>query len=117
MYGFKLDQNGDVVIRNGRIETVSDDELMRQTVQTVIGTNLGEWFLNEEEGINFRNLLTKNPDMDIVRDEVMSGLIQVDETFIITSFEAHIEGRKLYVSFKAVNEEGSEVEGGYEYAV
>lgn len=117
MYGFKLDSNGDVVIRNGILETVSDGELLRQTVQTVIGTNLGEWFLNEEEGINFRNLLTKNPDMDIVRDEVMSGLIQIDETFIITEFEGSLEGRKLRVSFKAVNDSGNEVEGGYEYAV
>lgn len=58
MTGFQL-KNGDVVIENNEIQMVSDAELIRQTVETVLNTNKGEWFFDEDEGINFDNILGK----------------------------------------------------------
>ena len=58
MKGFEL-SNGDVVIENGEIQMVSGAELTRQTVETVLGTNKGEWFFNADEGITFSNILGK----------------------------------------------------------
>ena len=58
MKGFEL-SNGDVVIKNGEIQMVSGAELTRQTVETVLGTNKGEWFFNVDEGITFSNILGK----------------------------------------------------------
>ena len=59
MKGFALDSNGDVKIKNGEIQMVIGTELTRQTVQSVLGTNKGEWFINWDEGINFDNILGK----------------------------------------------------------
>ena len=59
MKGFKLNENGDVVIANDEIELISDDELTQQTIKTVLNTNKGEWFANKDEGINFRAILGK----------------------------------------------------------
>lgn len=56
-----MDENGDISIVNGRIEMIEGSELLAQTVQSVLGTNKGEWVLNKEEGINFRNILGKSP--------------------------------------------------------
>lgn len=61
MQGFKLN-NGDVVIENGVIQMTSGGDLLRQTVETVLNTNKGEWWLNPDEGINFSNILGKHTD-------------------------------------------------------
>lgn len=58
MTGFQL-KDGDVVIENNEIQMISDAELIRQTVETVLNTNKGEWFFNADEGINFENILGK----------------------------------------------------------
>jgi hypothetical protein len=58
--GFKLDSNNDVEIRNNHVQMIEGDELTAQTVQCVLSTNKGEWFLNPEEGINFRAILGKH---------------------------------------------------------
>lgn len=108
MKGFLLDEKGDVVISRRDIAMCEGDVLTAQTCQTVIGTNKGEWFLNKEEGINFRNILTKNPNFDLIRDEILGGLLQVDETFTMQSFEYDWDKntRELVADFKAQNSEG-----------
>lgn len=58
MKGFALSDN-DVLIQNGEIQMIEGTDLTCQTVRTVLNTNKGEWFLNPDEGINFRNILGK----------------------------------------------------------
>ena len=115
MRGFCLDKNGDVVIENGKIAMINGNELLRQTVQCVIATNKGEWFLNKEEGINYRAILKKNPELDNVRDEIFAALLQVDETFVMQDFSREVVGRNLKVKFSAVNGDGEEIGGEAEY--
>lgn len=93
----------------------SGNDLKRQTCETVIGTNNGEWFLNPDEGINFRAILGKSPNIDETRSEIQKGLLQVDNTLFIQSFEHKTEGRTRNISFTASN--GAEtVKGGASYA-
>ncbi|MCD8089932.1 MAG: hypothetical protein LUD81_04815 [Clostridiales bacterium] len=117
MKGFELDENGDVYIEKTKIQMVSKTELLRQKVITVLGTNKGEWFLNPDEGINFNNLLGKKKDDEIIRNEILDGLQQVDETFQLTSFECDFDRikRKLVISFSAANSEGEAVETTVSY--
>lgn len=104
MIGFALDQNGDVVIQNNKIVMVSDNELTRQTMRTVVGTNNGEWFLNTDEGINFKNILVKNPDYDVIKGEVTDGIKQVDKDFVLNSFDYSLDkNRNLKIDFEATN--------------
>lgn len=60
MQGFKV-INGDIAIENGEIQMTSGSDLLRQTVEMVLNTNLGEWWLDPDEGINFNNFLGKHP--------------------------------------------------------
>ena len=108
MKGFALDENGDVRISKD-ICLVKGEELMRQTVETLLHTNKKEWSFNPENGIHLRNFLTKNPDLDRIRAEIQNGLSQVDPTLVITSFEHHMQGRTLYLSFTAQNQQGQTV--------
>lgn len=113
MIGFKLDQNGDVLIENNQIQMINGDELIRQTARSIISTNKGEWFLNEDEGIIFDNILGKFVDEDVIKSEIEEGLSQIDSSFSITefSYEFDSDKRKLKVSFSATNDDGTVIDG------
>lgn len=116
--GFQLDGAGDVQILNNEIQMIDGNDLLRQTVEAVLSTNKGEWFLNEQEGITFANILGKLKDEEIVRNEVQQGLLQVDSSFVLTSFTVELDklARKLQISFTAVNAGNEVVSGAVEYA-
>lgn len=117
MKGFALDDSGDVIIENNKIKMVSGTELIRQTVQTVLGTNKNEWFLNTDEGINFDSLLGKKKDDEIIRNEIIQGLQQVDDSFVLETFNCDFDrkNRKLVIDFEAKNSDGETVSGSSEY--
>lgn len=112
MKGFKLNSQGDVVISNNKIELVEDLELIIQTINQVLNTNLGEWFNDESEGIDYHVILTKNPNYDLIEDTINTSISQVAETFNVEldtdDFNFTVEGRKLYIDFiLTVNETDS----------
>ena len=96
-----------------KIRMVDGNELLAQTVRTVIGTNKGEWIFNKNEGISFKNLLGKNVDEEMLKNEVFQGLLQVDSSFAMTEFSAELDRntRHIIIHFTAVNSGGEEVEG------
>lgn len=115
MKGFALDNTGDLLIENNDISLVVGDSLLQQKVWTVLRTNLGEWFFDWEQGVDFDNLLGKNTNEELVRYEIARGLQQVDSTFEITEFTYHedMPARKASVTFKARTESGEEVGGDF----
>lgn len=115
MYGFALDDKGDVLIGNNEISIVVGGSLIQQQVWTVLRTNLKEWFFDWDQGVDFDNLLGKETNEELVRYEIERGLAQVDSTFVITefSYEVETESRKAWVTFKAQNQSGEEVGGEY----
>ena len=115
MKGFALNERGDLLIENNEISLVVGDSLIQQKVQTVLKTNLREWFFDWEQGIDFNNLNGKNTNAELVRYEIERGLHQVDKTFAITEFAYEVDKvhRKAMVAFKAHTESGEEVGGEY----
>ena len=79
MKGFALSDNNDLVIQNGELQLVEGTDLLRQTVQTVLNTNKGEWFLDEDEGINFRNILGKKTSGTKANDNDSAYIAQYEE--------------------------------------
>ena len=115
MYGFALDEHGDVVIENNEISIAVGESLLQQNVWTVLHTNLKEWYFDWEQGIDFNNLLGKNTNEELVRYEVERGLAQVDSTFTITEFSYEVDRttRTARVVFKAQTESGEEAGGEF----
>jgi hypothetical protein len=103
MKTFKLDQNGDVVIKNNQIELVKDIEFVVQTVRQVLNTNLGEWFGDKDEGIDFYVILTKNPDYELVQDTINTAVQKVADSLEIKletdDFTFNVDGRSLAITF------------------
>lgn len=110
MQSFKLDEFGDVIVEDDKLEMTSNNDLLCQKVRQVLSTNLGEYELDKEQGINFRNILGKQLNVDLVRDEILRGLRQVDSTFTIESFECELsKKRNLNVKFTAKTEKGESI--------
>lgn len=108
MKNFLLDNDGDVVIENGRIQMTSGADLTAQTFRQVIATKLGEWEYNPGEGMDFSVLLTKNYNVDLIRDAIESAAKQVDEDAEITDFSFERQGRDAEISFY-IKTEGQEI--------
>lgn len=98
--GFKLDEKGDIVIENGKIAMISDNDLTAQTVRTVLGTKKGEWIFNKDEGIEFAYLVGKGITEDMIRTQIERGVRQVDENMHLSSFEADIDTSKRIVTVR-----------------
>lgn len=110
MFGFMLDERGDLVIRDSEIQEVADKDLLVQSVRQVLLTNFGEWWLNSEEGIDRHCVLAFHPNVEQIKDNIRLGLLQVDKTFKITDFSYEMKGsRNLEISFSAVNENGDKI--------
>lgn len=103
MKGFKMDNSGDVVIENNQIQLVSGIDLIAQLVRQVIGTNIGEWFGDEEEGIDNDVILTKNPNYDLIEDTINTAVQQVADTQGVEintdNFDFAVNGRHMFVTF------------------
>lgn len=94
-----------MLIENNEIQMVEGDELLRQTVQSIINTNKGEWFTDWDEGIEFSNILGKGVTEEMVMAEIEDGLQQVDETLNITDFSMSLKERTLTVKFTCTSED------------
>ena len=110
MKTFKLDQDGDVVIKDNKIEYVEGIEIIAQTIKQVLGTNLGEWFNDEEEGIDRYVILTKNPNYDLIQDTINTAVQQVADSLEVKletdDFTFNKMGRELTITFLLVVNKG-----------
>lgn len=109
MRGFKLDEKGDISITDGQIDMVSDLELEKQTIKTVLQTNKGESPFNEDEGIDFNQIQGKGITEDMIKTQVQSGIHQVNSERTIDEFNCTIKDRHLTVDVTAQNSDGSSI--------
>lgn len=116
MKGFMVNAGGDVVISDNEVMMVEGDELLRQTIQQVLGTNKREWFLNTGEGVDFSVMLRKRVDHGEIRAELQDGLRQVDEDLVLDEYSAKMSDREMTISFKAKNSDGEVLEGATKYS-
>lgn len=109
MKSFSLNENHDIDIKNNKIQLAEGSELLRQTAECTLNTKIGEWFLNSDLGIDFDAILGKGiPDDETIKNVILDGLQQVDETFRIDELETayNSKTRKLTVNFTASTDSG-----------
>lgn len=102
--GFKIDENGDIVISkqggnvltpNGKqIQMVEGNELIAQKILIALGTNKGEWFWNSELGINYDFIIGKGVTEDMIRSQIEIGIRQVDSNMFLSEFNVDIDKAK-----------------------
>ena len=117
MKGFKVDERGDIIFENGNIAFVKDTELKAQTLRTVLGTNKGEWFLNDDEGIDFDFIIGKNITDDMRLSQCKDACRQVDETLYVSDFYSEVDKktRESALYFKAQSGDGTIININHSY--
>lgn len=84
---FSLDRKGDVIIKKNKIEIVDGDDLTIQKIRQILLTNYGEWWLDKKEGLNQRDILVKNPNYQLIKDQIRQAINQVDENLVVTAID------------------------------
>lgn len=108
--------NGDVVVGK-TIEMVRDNELLRQTIELVVGTNRGEWSYDPQEGIDMFAILCKNPDEDEIRSTIEEAVSRVDDSLTLTDFSFGVDdNRHATIQLTLVKPDGEELGVTYTYA-
>lgn len=97
---------GDIVFENGDVVMIDGDDEIAQCVETVLRTNKGEWFLNEEFGLDRSPLLTKQFDETLAADAIAEAVAQEERIKQIENISFQREGRKLYVDITLVKNDG-----------
>jgi hypothetical protein len=111
MKSFAL-KDGDIVIENGELVMVEEQEETVQSIQIGIGTHKGEWFLDLEEGINFLLMVDKTVSEAEKREEIYNTLMKQEQIKSVESIDFHFDRstRALTVSFQATSTEGESIE-------
>lgn len=102
-------KDGDLVVSENDLNLVEGSKLLEQKVQLLLGTMQGEWFLDEEEGVDQNLLFAKNPDEDMLQDAIYQVLRQLDDSFEIDDFTINRDERTLKIDFTAHTENGDKV--------
>lgn len=111
--GFNLVKNEharfDVYMPIKSIYLVSGNELLRQTIECVLQTNKGEWQYDIEEGMNFRKILIKKPDIEIIKHEIRQAIYKIDESLEMSDFNYNINNRHAEISMILKTYDGEEI--------
>ena len=112
MRSLLLSEDGDLVIQRGDLVEVEGIDEIAQRFRFILRTNKGEWFLNPDEGIDFRVFWQKLPDEEEIRLALEDAASQVPEIDRIENIRIDFDHRNrvLTVSFVAVLTTGEEVE-------
>jgi phage baseplate assembly protein W len=106
--------NGDLYFENGELVMVDAGSELAQCAEIVLGTNLGEWFLNPAMGIDFKAFVDKRPSDVARREQIRQWLRQEPRIQQVESidFKDDYSLRTSSVKFVASGALGEVAEGG-----
>ena len=93
----RLDKNHDWTFGQGKQNYAIKSEAIAQTVKCRILSFKNDWFLNTEHGIAWFDFMEKGTNLDLVKSELISAVLDVDEVEEITNYNATLnrETRKF----------------------
>lgn len=108
--------NGDLVIENNELVMIDGDEELVQSVQAILGTRKGEFFLDSEHGLSHENILGKPASQELARDDIIEALMQEERVASVPSisFEDDKSKRKRNVNLSIEKTDGTQlsIDGG-----
>lgn len=104
MKSFALNEKNDIIFsrmsgnmitdRGKQIQLAKDNEIIAQKILIRLGTVKGEWFWDNEFGIDFDYIIGKNITEDMIKSQIQLGINQVDSSFYLSDFKVEIDKRK-----------------------
>ncbi|MBL5768235.1 DUF2634 domain-containing protein [Heyndrickxia sporothermodurans] len=104
--------NGDLVLTNGEIELVDGDDELKQNLEVILKTRLGEFFLDENIGLDRTNLLTKQFDEELAHYDIVEALMQEDRVKEVSEISFNLDKYKriLTVNLSVTKIDGTTIE-------
>jgi phage baseplate assembly protein W len=102
-------EGGDLVVENGNLIMISGDEELIQSVQSILRTRKGEFFLDPEYGLSYDNLLGKGASEAEIRDDIIEALSKDDRIGTVTNISFVKEGRTLKISLTIQKQDETEL--------
>ncbi len=101
---FKLDNDGDIAIEDGRMVVVDDIQAIKTQLQVRLNLIRGNWFLDLNEGIDYHGSVFGKKKIDIeLTSQFKQAILGTQGIDKLISFSAAFgENRILEVRFKAV---------------
>ena len=117
MKAFKLDSNGDLIINNGDFVMVEGSEELRQSIDRILTTNIREWFLDIDFGLDYDAIRGKGKSRQGIELALRNAIFQderIDEV-IFHKIDFNRVARHLEIEFDAIA--GEEVIEGLEVII
>ncbi|MGE7716970.1 DUF2634 domain-containing protein [Priestia megaterium] len=102
-------EGGDLVVENGNLIMISGDEELIQSVQSILKTRKGEFFLDSEYGLAYDNLLGKGASEAEIRDDIIEALSKDACIGAVTNISFVKEGRTLKISLTIQKQDETEL--------
>lgn len=109
MKDLALDESGDILIESGDIKLIRDQQQEIQKIRQILGTKLGEWKYNKNEGIDFDALFQKNPDPNRIRETIQNTLHEINENYVLQNCSYSAQERILSIKVSAESQKPMEL--------
>ncbi len=111
MKTFKL-VNGDLIFdaQNNLVMIDGEDEIA-QSIERVLTTNKGEWFLNLEHGLDYKAITGKGKDIDGIKLAITEAILQEERVSEVEKMDLFLDkNRHLKINVIARLQEGDTLE-------
>lgn len=109
MKDFALDESGDILIESSDIALVYDQQQEIQKIRQVLGTKLGEWEYDPNEGIDFDALFQKHPDSNRIQETIQNGLRAINDNYVLQECSYDVKAHSLKIKVSAQDQEPMEI--------
>ncbi|EAD1138804.1 DUF2634 domain-containing protein [Listeria monocytogenes] len=104
-----IDSNGDIVISDNDILMTDGVNDIVQSVRMILQTREGEFYFDENAGMNHENLFMKKPNFDYIKQDIITAIEEQDERISSVDsvlFDFDKDTRNLHVSIKMTGVDG-----------
>ncbi|AVM69059.1 hypothetical protein C3V36_07285 [Lachnospiraceae bacterium oral taxon 500] len=108
-------KGNDLVLENGDFKIISGEDEILQSLERILTTRKGEWFLNEEIGLDYSELEKKEVDQELLRLSVIEAVLQEERVQEVLDLiiEWDRAKRALKLSFNLVLKGKGDLYGGH----
>lgn len=99
--------NNDLDFTESKPNVIEGKEEIAQRVEVLLKKWLGEWFLNNQEGIDYLGLIfTRNYSPERIKTEIISKVLDVEGVTSIDDYRQVKNDKELVVSFNLFTTDG-----------
>lgn len=111
MKAFKVNKNGDLIIENGDLVMIDGRDELVQSIDRILTTNKGEWFLSMGYGLDYQAIQGKGKNKESIKLANKEAIFQDERVKEVDIVDVVIDtNRHLKVYGTVIDNEGNVIE-------